>query len=83
MLERRLQCPNCGVRQDEWDPKLGGDHDAYYAEGHRCHTCEQVGWEADAYRSSGVDVKGVTIQLKRTQKVPVHPLMLAGVPIGV
>ncbi|MFE4915800.1 hypothetical protein ACFRCX_30310 [Streptomyces sp. NPDC056652] len=35
-------CPQCGTRDAEWDPDLGGDPYAYTAVGHKCWGCEEI-----------------------------------------
>lgn len=46
MMEQKLKCPDCGTRQEESDPKLGGDLNAYYVERYTCITCKNL---EDAY----------------------------------
>jgi hypothetical protein len=33
-------CPDCGTREEMWDPKQGGHRHAMVAETHRCPGCE-------------------------------------------
>ncbi|MFE6126724.1 hypothetical protein ACFQ6Q_00405 [Streptomyces sp. NPDC056437] len=35
-------CPQCGTREDEWDPDLGGDPYAYTAQARKCFGCEEI-----------------------------------------
>ncbi|MEU6925461.1 hypothetical protein [Streptomyces sp. NPDC046631] len=35
-------CPQCGTRESEWDPDLGGDPYAYVASSRRCFGCEEI-----------------------------------------
>lgn len=49
-LERRATCPDCGTRRDEWNPKKGGDLDAYYAESWVCEGCKRT--EAKSHQIS-------------------------------
>lgn len=45
---RKATC-SCGTRHDEWDPKLGGDRDAYVAETSYCRGHELLArHQADA-----------------------------------
>jgi hypothetical protein len=35
-------CPQCGTREADWDPDLGGDPYAYLASVHKCFGCEEI-----------------------------------------
>lgn len=35
-------CPQCGTRESDWDPDLGGDPYAYEASVHKCWGCEEI-----------------------------------------
>lgn len=35
-------CAQCGTREAEWDPDLGGDPYAYVASGRKCFGCEEI-----------------------------------------
>ncbi|KIF66286.1 hypothetical protein HY68_36915 [Streptomyces sp. AcH 505] len=39
---QRSVCPQCGTREADWDPDLGGDPYAYEASTHMCFGCEEV-----------------------------------------
>ncbi|WP_392892339.1 hypothetical protein [Streptomyces sp. LN699] len=36
-------CPQCGTRESEWDPDLGGDPYACIASTRKCFGCEEIG----------------------------------------
>ena len=42
---QRTLCPQCGTRESEWDPDLGGDPYAYVASTRKCFGCEEIGRE--------------------------------------
>lgn len=65
LAEQSLYCPRCHTREDEWDPKQGGDRTAYVAEPHRCPGCETL---AQAQRemsrfAEDDDMLGVSLHL--------------------
>ena len=37
---KRMLCPTCGTRPEEWDEAAGGAEDAYTAISHRCIGCQ-------------------------------------------
>ncbi|MGS2592119.1 hypothetical protein [Streptomyces hebeiensis] len=39
---QRTVCPQCGTRESDWDPDLGGDPYAYVAQVHKCWGCEEL-----------------------------------------
>jgi hypothetical protein len=39
---RGASCPRCGTEKEEWDPRVGGDINAYVPEDHRCRGCEVI-----------------------------------------
>jgi len=41
-MEERLKCPDCGTRQEESDPSLGGDFNAYHVERYTCYICKNI-----------------------------------------
>lgn len=42
MIEDALTCQDCGTREEEWDPKRGGEIDAYYAHSRICEGCKRT-----------------------------------------
>lgn len=55
-------CSTCGTRAEEWDPRLGGDLDAYVTTRIRCHGCEALD-EARTDIPDGPDGYGVKLSL--------------------
>lgn len=48
MLERAMQCPNCGTRPDEWEDDLN----AYYPKTVPCVGCEKLYYQSVADREN-------------------------------
>jgi len=46
LTEQRIKCPDCGTREDEWNPSLGGDLHAYHPYSYTCINCKNI---EDAY----------------------------------
>lgn len=67
-LRQAEACPSCGTRAEEWDPKRGGDRNAYSAVLHRCRGCEVSGRTEDSeeFKKAG---RGVSVQLRRNREV--------------
>ncbi len=42
MMDEKLKCPDCGTRQDEWDPKHGGVLHAYHISRFTCINCKNI-----------------------------------------
>ncbi|MFJ2780293.1 hypothetical protein [Kitasatospora sp. NPDC087315] len=38
----RLTCPQCGTRDEEWQPEAGGDRHAYEVSTTRCSGCQAI-----------------------------------------
>lgn len=60
-LEKLLECPNCGTRQEEWDADLN----AYYPKAVHCLGCEKLAYEAEASREG--DMRGIRFALVRAE----------------
>ena len=54
-------CPECGTRESDWDPKLGGHRHMYIGETRRCLGCEVL--EQTREEVSEDDDKGVKVYL--------------------
>jgi hypothetical protein len=64
---KRQTCPDCGTREEEWDPARGGHVWAYIAEPRWCRGCEV---KAGARRSvPPEDAEGVHIALIKNEGV--------------
>jgi hypothetical protein len=49
LIEKKLACPDCGTREDEWNPQKGGLLHAYHTERFTCRNCANIeGAYADA-----------------------------------
>lgn len=66
-INSRQKCPNCGTKDDEWDPEAGGDLHAYSAKIKRCRGCEvrQMAQESDQAQG-----RGVYIQMVKNRRNP-------------
>jgi hypothetical protein len=54
LIDQRLKCPDCGTREDEWDPKQGGVLNAYHVHRFTCINCKNIEDEyADSRFTSG------------------------------
>lgn len=60
------RCGSCGTHPDEWDPKKGGDRQAYAAVETRCAGCAALEKQQELYESRAKEerVRGVHIVLR-------------------
>jgi DNA-directed RNA polymerase subunit RPC12/RpoP len=42
LTDTKTRCPDCGTREDEWDPKKGGSLHAYHVSSYICINCKNV-----------------------------------------
>ncbi len=42
MIDQKLHCPDCGTRQEEWDPAKGGEFHAYHISRYQCLMCKNI-----------------------------------------
>lgn len=73
IIEKRLQCPDCGTRRDEFDPKKGGHWQAYQATTDQCHGC-RISEEAYLSATKNNDQRGIKVRLEPTKFHPYDPL---------
>ncbi|HEY5986792.1 MAG TPA: hypothetical protein VIV12_10500, partial [Streptosporangiaceae bacterium] len=62
-------CPQCGTRPEEWDPKQGGDRNAYIGDLRRCRGCEVLEREQAAVAKENLG-RGIYVGLRRRRKQP-------------
>ena len=76
MEVRGERCGECGTALDEWDPKKGGDINAYYAEPYICPGCKSLQdalvAAKDQHNPSGVKVRFKSQSQKRSEFVHDH-----------
>ena len=51
LTEQRLKCPDCGTREDEWNPKMGGELAAYHVYTYQCMVCKSI---EDAHKDARI-----------------------------
>jgi hypothetical protein len=66
-LEKAQECPQCGTRYDDFDPRKGGHIHAYYAKTFVCEGC-RIGEDAysaavDNAREVGRESRGLKVRL--------------------
>lgn len=69
-IEKRLQCPECGTRRDEWDPKRGGHRQAYTAISDMCHGCRISGEAYSGATKDNPNIHGIKVHLEPTVNHP-------------
>lgn len=62
-----MECHNCGTRLEEWNPKEGGDRQAYVAQTYLCPGCTQIGGKYDdamkSARKGDANPHGIKVRL--------------------
>lgn len=81
MLEDAARCSMCGTAEWEWNPREGGQLDAYVAMWHDCMGCKHK----DAFRSGEGEqnVAGRSVVLKSREeadRIRLNPAAQAGPP---
>jgi hypothetical protein len=66
-VRQKQTCSQCGTREEEWDPELGGDRQAYGAEYRRCRGCEVKAMAEDALTSDFG--RGIYISMRKNDRV--------------
>lgn len=74
-------CPQCGTREDEWDPDLGGDPEAYIASTRKCFGCEEIHLQQKAI-PDGTAGAGMKVLLMPTAVVKALELQQELAPSG-
>lgn len=65
------RCPDCRVREQEWNPDLGGNRDAYIGDSRRCETCRRAEDESENIHTlPEAERKGLKVVLRRNTELP-------------
>ncbi|MFC3986785.1 hypothetical protein ACFYY8_33560 [Streptosporangium sp. NPDC001559] len=68
-IRERQACRDCGTRPDEWDPKRGGDRNAYLAERELCRGCEVLQGAQASLAGDPGRIRGERMVLIRSKEV--------------
>ncbi len=73
LTEKALRCPDCGTYYEEWDPKRGGHHHAYFPKVRTCMGCKAKEDMYSAVREnndSPTATHGLQMDLVRNENAP-------------